>query len=224
MKPSEIQLPEAFENPRLIYIGAEAEVYRARWYGLDVVVKYRMPKPYRIKELDYEIRTRRTVREVKVLHHAKRARVPAPTVYFIDLENAMIVMSYIDGLRTRELLNETEWSRRIEICRLAGVYTGRLHGAGMQHGDLTTANMIVTGDGRLFLIDFGLSVFTDDVEDMAVDVLLFKRALMSTHYRFSTECFKAFLEGYASVRGIDELNRVLAKVGEIERRGRYVIR
>lgn len=222
--PGKQGLPNFFEEPRLIYVGAEAEVYRARWYGLEVVVKRRIPKPYRVAELDRAIRVRRTVREAKVLHYAKRSGVPAPTVYFLDLKNSIIVMSYIHGVRVRELLDEISPEERAKMCRLAGVYTAKLHEAGIQHGDLTTSNMVRTEDGRVFLVDFGLSVFTTDVEDMAVDVILFKRALASTHYRLFHECFDAFLEGYASVKGVESLKKVLTKVREIERRGRYVIR
>ncbi|RJS73912.1 Kae1-associated kinase Bud32 [Candidatus Bathyarchaeota archaeon] len=213
-----------FENLRLIYVGAEAEVYRAKWYGSEVVVKRRIPKPYRVAELDREIRIKRTIREAKVLHYAKRNGVPAPTVYFLDLENSIIVMSYIRGVRVRDLLDEACLEERLRICRLAGVYTAKLHEAGIQHGDLTTSNMIRAEGGRVFLVDFGLSVFTSDVEDMAVDVILFKRALASTHYKLFRECFDAFLEGYMTVRGEGSLKKVLAKVEEVERRGRYVIR
>jgi len=224
LSPETRRLPNSFENPRLIYVGAEAEVYRARWYGLEVVVKHRIPKPYRVTELDREIRLRRTVREAKVLHHSKRNGVPAPTVYFLDLENSIIVMSYIRGVRVRDLLDKVSPEERLRICRLVGVYTARLHKAGIQHGDLTTSNMIRAEGGRIFLVDFGLSVFTSDVEDMAVDIILFKRALASTHYKLFQECFDAFLRGYASVSGEESLKNVLAKVEEVERRGRYVVR
>lgn len=218
------ELLSLFEEPKLIYVGAEAEVYKAKWYGSEVVVKCRVPKPYRVAELDKAIRVKRTVREAKVLHYAKRSGVPAPTVYFLDLEKSIIVMSYIRGVRVKELLDKLSQEERGRICELAGVYTARLHEAGIQHGDLTTSNMIMTGEGRIFLIDFGLSVFTTDIEEMAVDIILFKRALASTHYRLFHECFDAFLEGYASVRGVESLKEVLAKVKEVERRGRYVVR
>jgi TP53 regulating kinase-like protein len=136
----------------------------------------------------------------------------------------MIIMSFIEGERIREALGKFDREERIRKSELIGVYTGRLHQAGIQHGDLTTSNMILTGDGRVFLIDFGLSTFTNDVEDTAVDLILFKRALMSTHYVFAEECFKAFLKGYAGVRGRNVVEKVLDKVRDIEKRGRYIVR
>lgn len=221
---SRVDLTSRFENPILLYVGAEAEVYRARWYGIDVVIKRRIPKPYRIRELDEEIRFRRTVKEAKILHYAKKAGVPAPTVYFLDLTNSTIVMSFIEGERIREALSKFTGEERARKTELIGVYTGRLHQARIQHGDLTTSNMILTEDGRIFVVDFGLSAFTSDVEDMAVDLILFRRALMSTHYVFAEECFKAFLKGYVSVRGRGTAEKVIDKAREVEKRGRYVIR
>ncbi|MBS7612077.1 Kae1-associated kinase Bud32 [Candidatus Bathyarchaeota archaeon] len=219
-----VDLTLRFENPTLFYVGAEAEVYRAKWYGIDVVIKRRIPKPYRIKELDEEIRFRRTMREAKILHYAKKAGVPTPTVYFLDPTNSTIIMNFIEGERTREALSKFTGEERVRKIELIGVYTGRLHQAGIQHGDLTTSNMILTEDGRIFIVDFGLGAFTNEVEDMAVDLILFRRALMSTHYMFAEECFKAFLRGYASIRGRKIADKVLDKAREVEKRGRYVIR
>ncbi|MBS7613257.1 Kae1-associated kinase Bud32 [Candidatus Bathyarchaeota archaeon] len=219
-----VDLTLRFENPTLFYVGAEAEVYRAKWYGIDVVIKRRIPKPYRIRELDEEIRFRRTMREAKILHYAKKAGVPTPTVYFLDPTNSTIIMNFIEGERTREALSKFTGEERVRKIELIGVYTGRLHQAGIQHGDLTTSNMILTEDGRIFIVDFGLGAFTNEVEDMAVDLILFRRALMSTHYMFAEECFKAFLRGYASIRGRKIADKVLDKAREVEKRGRYVIR
>jgi tRNA A-37 threonylcarbamoyl transferase component Bud32 len=46
--------------------------------------------------------------------------------------------------------------------------------------------------------------------------------LQSTHFESAEECFAAITKGYATVLGKDEAKAVLAKVREIERRGRYV--
>ena len=101
---------------------------------------------------------------------------------------------------------------------------GRLHGAGIVHGDLTTSNMIVSGDGRIFLLDFGLGSYSWESEDMGVDLLLMKRALNSTHYRIADECFQTFAEGYRGELGREKASSNLRKIIEIERRGRYVER
>jgi TP53 regulating kinase-like protein len=77
------------------------------------------------------------------------------------------------------------------------------------HGDLTTSNMILTSHGKIFLVDFGLSERSNELEAKGVDLHLMKRALQSTHYRYVKKCFEAVMAGYN-------------KIQEIERRGRYV--
>ena len=47
----------------LIKKGAEAEIHLARWMGREVIQKRRVVKNYRLKEMDEEIRRRRTKKE-----------------------------------------------------------------------------------------------------------------------------------------------------------------
>jgi len=65
-------------------------------------------------------------------------------------------------------------------------------------------------------IDFGLGRFSDEIEDMGVDLLVLKKSLESTHYRVADECFRRVLDGYMR-EGID----IREKIDEIESRGRY---
>src|SRR4030042_1515033 len=88
--------------------------------------------------------------------------------------------------------------------------------------DLTTSNMILNGEGKIFLVDFGLGEKSMELEARGVDLHLLKRALQSTHYQFAEECFKSVMAGYRVVLGVEEAEKVLEKIREIERRGRYV--
>jgi TP53 regulating kinase-like protein len=82
--------------------------------------------------------------------------------------------------------------------------------------------MILSAESRIFLVDFGLGDKTMEFEARGVDLHLMKRALQSTHYQFADECFAAVIRGYGSVLGADATERVLDKIREIEKRGRYV--
>ena len=95
-----------------------------------------------------------------------------------------------------------------------------MHEGGLVHGDLTISNVLSDG-GKLFLIDFGLGDFSNELEDRGIDLLLLNRAMKSTHVRFHEEIFGAFLKGYSMVVGKKRQAEVLDKVREIERRGRY---
>jgi TP53 regulating kinase-like protein len=95
-----------------------------------------------------------------------------------------------------------------------------MHEGGTVHGDLTISNVLSEG-GKLFMIDFGLGGFSDQVEDKGVDLILLNRAIKSTHYAFHIPLFKAFLQGYSRVVGKSGCQETLRKMREIERRGRY---
>jgi len=200
--------------------GAEAHIYTGRWLGRPVVVKHRAPKAYRHPELDRAIRSRRAVREAQALHRAKEAGVPAPVVYLIDRKTATLIMEEVKGKRLKELLIE-EGRQAIWAFRQLGELIGRLHRAGLIHGDITTSNVIVAPDGSLVLLDFGLSEFSTDLEKRGVDLHLLKRVLESTHHEVAREAWEAFLEGYRAVMG-EAAEAVVQKVRDIELRGRWV--
>ena len=77
--------------------GAEAMVRKTLLLGKDVVVKERIKKTYRIKEIDEKLRRERTRAEARLLHKAKLAGVDCPTVF--EVEEFAITMNFVDGER-----------------------------------------------------------------------------------------------------------------------------
>jgi len=206
----------------LIKKGAEASLYIEDWQDRRVVLKRRLPKSYRHHKLDREIQTQRTKHEPQMIHKAKEAGVPTPIVYVVDLPKATIVMEYVEGKQVKQVLDDMPADERTGLCRVVGESIGKLHGNGIMHGDLTTSNLIFTPQSEVVFLDFGLSEQTFELEARGVDLHLMKRALTSTHYGFSDECFKAVIKGYETVVGRKATREVLRKIREIERRGRYV--
>jgi TP53 regulating kinase-like protein len=102
-----------------------------------------------------------------------------------------------------------------------GESIAQLHSHGLIHGDLTTSNMIINPQNKLYFVDFGLGEKNSELEAQGVDLHLLKRALQSTHYQFWEECLQNVLCGYSSIFGV-EAEKVYEKIREIERRGRYV--
>jgi TP53 regulating kinase-like protein len=82
--------------------------------------------------------------------------------------------------------------------------------------------MILNSEGKVFFVDFGLGEKTKELEARGVDLHLMKRALQSTHFRFTEECFDAVIDGYSKVFDAETVKTVLDKIKEIERRGRYI--
>ncbi len=202
--------------------GAEASLYLAEWHGRKVVIKVRIPKKYRPEPLDKQIRSYRTVHEPQLMHEAKAAGVPTPLIYLINVPQASIIMEFVEGQQIKQLLNKVPQNQRRELCISIGELIGKLHKQGLIHGDLTTSNMILSPERKIFFVDFGLGEKNSELEEEGVDLHLMKRALQSTHYRFWEECFKDVQCGYSLVLGSETAEKVYEKIKEIERRGRYV--
>ena len=210
---------------KLIHKGAEASLYFGSWFGKEVIFKKRIPKGYRIEQIDKIIRYNRTLNEAKALIKVKNYRVLVPSVYEIDIENSTIVMKYIKGEKLKDILHSLTTSKKMQYLKDIGNSIAYLHKNGHIHGDITTSNIILTPSQDLFIIDFGLHNYSDSIEDKSTDLHLFKRVLISSHGSDFSICFDAFLEGYREGYGIDEINeckRILKNISIIETRGRYV--
>lgn len=194
--------------------GAEADLYLLE----DRVSKVRISKAYREPHLDEHLRRTRTRREARLLSMARRAGVATPFVSDVDNSSCTVEMSFIPGEQIRRLLPSITAEERRRLCRRIGEEVGKLHSANIIHGDLTTANMLLHED-RIYFIDFGLGGFSNAVEDKGVDLLVFKKALHSTHYKFERECWDGFVEGYSKT--YEDSAKVLERLEEIARRGRY---
>jgi TP53 regulating kinase-like protein len=131
-------------------------------------------------------------------------------------------MEFVEGKQVKQLLGSISKKEKQELCVKIGELIGKLHEQGVIHGDLTTSNMILSAEGKVFLVDFGLGEKNTELEARGVDLHLMKRALQSTHYQFAEECFQEVMKGYSLVSGAEEAGKVLEKIREIEKRGRYV--
>ena len=186
------------------YRGAEAVVS----IGEAEVRKHRVPKGYRAGWLDARLRAERARAEARLLSSARRAGVPTPIV--LDLDGDVLVLQRVAGPQLKECITS-------ELAGMAGEVVGRLHGAAIVHGDLTTSNMLWTGQ-RVVLIDFGLAYSSPQMEDQATDLHVFFQTLRSTH-RDDPELRRAFEGGYQ--RTYTRAAAVLEREWEVERRGRY---
>jgi len=210
---------------KLIHKGAEASLWLGYWFGKKVLFKYRVPKKYRLEEIDKKIRTERTVNEAKALIKVKSYGLNVPQVFEIDIQNPTIVMKYIEGEKLKNFLKYLDNTKKEKYFKQIGIFIAKLHINGHVHGDITTSNLIITKEEKIFLIDFGLHDYSDTIEDKSVDLHLFKRVLISSHGNDYNLCFKAFIEGYKSEyekTNKSECNQIINNIKAIETRGRYV--
>jgi len=201
-----------------IYQGAEATLEAALFLGRLAVVKRRHRKGYRIDELEATIAKTRMRTEARLMRRARAAGVSVPAVLAVDPAAQTLVLEYLGRHALRSTYDGLPAARRRALARQAGRAAGRLHRAGVVHGDLTTSNMIARG-GRVFLFDFSLGRVAGDTEELAVDLKAFKDSFVATHLEHGRE-FQHVVRGYEDVVG-KRAAAVVAQIGRIERRRRY---
>jgi len=200
--------------------GAEAFLFEEQWFDFDVIKKVRVPKSYRIKDIDSELRRSRTITESKLLAAAKNVGVHTPTIFEIDLEETSIIMERVEGQLVKEWLKSSlDLEEQKKLVKLIGKNVGILHSNDIIHGDLTTSNIIKQGE-KIFFIDFGLGKFSQAIEDKAVDILLMKKCFTSTHTKYDKEYFFAFQEGYLTT--MSQAVSVFRRAAKAEARARHL--
>jgi TP53 regulating kinase-like protein len=199
-----------------------------------VIAKERFRKTYRIPELDQKLRRKQLAAETKALEKAIKAGVKVPEVVFVDKENSVIYLSELEGQTVRDYilslgdLSEESNKKKVEnIAFLIGKAISDLHMARVMHSDLTTSNMIVPSapedaaaewmPDQLHLIDFGLSFFSDLVEDRSVDLYVLERAVQTTHENSDYLLHKV----YNTYKNQNLLgNKVQTRLNDVRNRGR----
>ncbi len=195
--------------------GAESIIYSANFFGINSIIKDRIVKTYREKELDIFLRYQRTKKEAKILAISSTL-INAPKVVFIN--KYKIIMQKIEGENFNNILKEikenTRSNKKINlrlILNRVGKSLAILHNNAIIHGDFTPANLIINNN-KVFVIDFGLSEMSSLNEDKAIDLLLMKRAIEIKKYNIFLNAYKKYANNAISI-----INRLK----KIEKRGRY---
>jgi len=171
------------------------------------VRKRRVPKAYRHPALDETLRAERTTTEARLTAQARRAGVPTPLVWDVDLAESTIRFEHVGAADLAADL-------AVEPVRAVGRHLATIHAAGFVHGDPTTRNVRI-GD-RTWLIDFGLGFHTGHVEDHAMDLHVFRQSLEATADE-PAPLKRAVMAGYREVGSEAVADRLAA----VEGRGRY---
>ena len=196
---------------KLIAQGAEAKIFLSN----KTITKDRIPKSYRIKELDDKIRKRRTKSETKLLEKSAKI-INSPTPQEPE-DKFQIKMPFIDGKKLSEYLDKFPLNEQKQIAQKIGETISKIHDEGIIHGDLTTSNMILK-ESKIFLIDFGLGYISHKHEDKAVDLHVLKQALEAKHYKNWEELWKQVENTYKKA---NNSKVILERLKAVEKRGRY---
>ncbi|MCL4847840.1 MAG: tetratricopeptide repeat protein [Acidobacteria bacterium] len=144
-----------YELLRRLGAGGMGEVYRARDYDLDrdVALKF-LPERF-ASDPDRLDRFATEARVTSSLNHPNIV-----TIHEIghDAGASFIVMELVEGRTLREVMRGTTLGTRrvLDLAVQAADGLARAHAAGIVHRDLKPENLMVTGDGLLKILDFGL--------------------------------------------------------------------
>jgi len=187
---------------KLISEGAEAKIYLSE----NKIIKKRVSKKYRHKELDNSILKRRIKSENKILKKSKKYGINVPEVY--DVDSHSITMENLSGIKLSELLDDI---KNKALIKSLAKEIKKLHSFGIIHGDLTTSNIFFYKD-KIYLIDFGLSKFSDKIEDKATDIHLLKECLNSRHSLNYKKLWLTFIKEYNDTLVLERLRKIESRV------------
>src|SRR5271154_3705600 len=136
--------------------GGMGEVYRARDTRLGRVVAIKILAEELSNDPDRRARFEREARSPSLLNHPNIAML-----YDIGSEGSVdyLVSEFIDGESLRSLINRgpVPAQQLIDIAMQAAGGLGAAHAAGIVHRDLKPENLMLTGEGRLKILDFGIA-------------------------------------------------------------------
>ena len=190
----------------IIAQGAEAIISR----NGSIVSKVRPVKKYRLPEIDSVLRKQRTRREATILSNVNVLGISAPKLISFSDKTMTVELEFLSGKKVRDVFTPL-------LAREIGMIVGQLHSNDIIHGDLTTSNFILH-DGKVHVIDFGLSLVSSKTEDKAVDLHLLSQALESKHHEIHALCWKEVIIGYKETN--KDWKLVLERLVTVESRGR----
>jgi eukaryotic-like serine/threonine-protein kinase len=161
-------LGDRYELEGVIGRGGMAEVYRARDLRLDRIVAIKTLRPDLARDATFQARFRREAQSAASLNH--------PSIVAVydtgeDMSTGVpvpyIVMEYVDGRTVRDLLIE---GHRLLPERTLEIVGGTLraleysHQAGIVHRDIKPGNIMVTRNGDIKVMDFGIARAMSDAQ------------------------------------------------------------
>ena len=161
-------LGERYELEGVVGRGGMAEVYRARDIRLDRVVAIKTLRADLARDQTFQARFRREAQSAASLNN--------PSIVAVydtgeDMSTGVpvpyIVMEYVDGRTVRDLLIE---GHRLLPERSLEIISGVLraleysHQAGIVHRDIKPGNVMVTRNGDIKVMDFGIARAMSDAQ------------------------------------------------------------
>ena len=150
-----------YEIIGLLGVGGMGEVYRARDPRLDRVVALKLIAPGFSTNITWRERFRREARVLATLNHPNIA-----TVYSAEEDHDLLALSMelVEGQSLTDLIRPGGMTadRLLKIASQIADALSAAHQKGITHRDLKPANVMIAGDARVKVLDFGLAKLAED--------------------------------------------------------------
>lgn len=151
--------------------GGMATVYKAYHPALDRHVAIKVMDVALSKEQDFIERFKREARVI--------ARLDNPhivPVYDFDEHNGQpfIVLKFIDGQTLKDRMKNSPLSKVeiLQVVKAVGNGLEYAHKRGVLHRDTKPSNVLIAGDGKIYLTDFGLARLVEGSSNLTGDMIL----------------------------------------------------
>jgi tetratricopeptide (TPR) repeat protein len=156
-----------YEITEKLGAGGMGEVYRARDLTLGRAVAIKVLRGSTSKDPDRLARFEQEARSASALNHPNIV-----TIHEIGSVDGIryIAMELVEGKTLRQLLLEGPLMTRraLQLAAQAAGGLAEAHDAGIVHRDLKPENIMVTRDGRVKILDFGLAKLVGPVDEDAI--------------------------------------------------------
>ena len=161
---------QAWVGGERLHLGAEAEVISGAWYGRPAILKKRRQRGWRHPDLDKSLTSKRMTNEIKLTIWLAEKGALVPAIWDVDLDEASIIMERIDGSPLIEVLRSGSYDNN--LLNKVGRAIRFFHRNAVNHGDLSTNNILITDEGEAVLIDLGLATREYELEGLGIDLSL----------------------------------------------------
>lgn len=161
---------DRYEVGETIGRGGMATVYVATDRRLGRQVAIKVLRPELARDESFQERFQREAEAVAGLNHHTITSVydtgEIPPQQPSDVACPYIVMEYVPGRTLRDLIRSGELSPRESVDAMLGILDalGYSHQSGIVHRDIKPANVIITPDGRVKVMDFGIARAVEDTQ------------------------------------------------------------
>lgn len=187
---------EEFHIEELIGRGGVSEVYRARDTRTESTVALKFLLPERLADQQSCQRLRQEAQAIMSLRH--KHIVSVLDIRENEITGPYIVMELIDGKNLTEFLPLPQ-KQALDICASIADALAYAHSRGMIHRDIKPSNVMLSRDGVIKLVDFGLAKVFEPENPKHIPLTRTSELVGTPLYMSPEQCFGQDLDARSDI-------------------------